>query len=305
MDCWPRRPASISLFVNDADSMEPAHCEIASHNTMAKKKSARPNSNRSAADPAHQSLERLKELFANPRKSDLSWYREVGRLVEQLHPRAGGREHGKSVIKNLAEQLQPGGSRDLPGRLQRMQRFAVWLDEHVAAQQLVQCQRKDGQPLTWSYVEAVLPLDGPTIRLRLLKKCLAENLTVKKLTSLVRDEMGGRDPRGGRPHAKPTSVDEALNKTASLAAEIESWCQALEPDEDAQSVKGWVTIDQLPASVGMKLRKARQALGELCQAIEAERQRPQRAKTKHKIKLPAPNKPLRGFLGRSSILGGR
>lgn len=270
---------------------------------MAKKKSARPGSNRSAAGPAQQPLERLKTLFVEPKQSDLRWCWQVGRLVEKLHPRANDRGHGSKNMKNLAERLQSGGPSSLPGRLQQMQRFAVWLDEHAAARQLVQRQRNDGQPLTWSYVEVVLPLDDHAMRLRLLKKCIADNLTIDKLRSLVREESGGRDPRGGRRHAPPTSVDEALNKTVTLAETFEHWCEALEPGKDAQPLKDSVTIDQLPASVSSKLRKARQALNELCQAIDPKQPRPQPARAR--AKPTAPKKPPRGFPERSSILGGR
>ena len=121
---------------------------------MAKKRTAQSNAKTPAANDESQTLQQLKKLFAEPSQSDLRWCRKVGRLVERLHPTAGGRSYGEGKMQQLADELQPGGSTDLPGRLRRMQMFASWLNEHAAARQLLKGKRQDGQPLTWSYVES-------------------------------------------------------------------------------------------------------------------------------------------------------
>src|SRR6185503_12214373 len=97
------------------------------------------------------------------------------------------------------------------------------------------------------------------------------------------------------------SFEEALAKTVTLAKKLEHWCKALEPG-DAQPKKNLITIGRLPASVRKKLANARQALSELCQAIEAEQQPQRPAKAKAKPRAVAPRPKL--FPGRSPLLSG-
>src|SRR6185437_13227388 len=136
--------------------------------------------------------------------------------------------------KSWPTDVVPGGSTAQPSRLGQMRKFALDFDENEA-QRLAQRKRQDGKPLTWSYVERVLPARDHKKQLSLIEKCLRENMTPNGLTALVQKQEGGKRSSGGRTPTCPKSVEQALRTTVILADRFRRWCQALEPNEKAAS----------------------------------------------------------------------
>ena len=91
-----------------------------------------PKTSKGSSDVA-VAKQKLRKLFTNPQLTSLLWNHAVGQLVVTIHPATTGKSFGTSVIQTLAKQVQPNGSKNLPGHLSQTRKFATLYTNAEAA----------------------------------------------------------------------------------------------------------------------------------------------------------------------------
>ena len=159
-----------------------------------------------AAQPAKERA-KLKKALTELRKwynrtedeGVLRWY-EIGDRVSAFFPKSDKRTYGDGVADLLADFLNPGRSRDdkqLTNQMWEYRKIASCLTR-AQAKAWTKKRNKKGKPLTLFHVSCLLSIEGAKERNAVLKQCLAESWSVRKVRTQVQNLIGCKRSRGGR-----------------------------------------------------------------------------------------------------------
>ena len=196
-----------------------------------------PKTSKESSDVA-AAKQKLRKLFANPQFTSLLWNYAVGELVEKVHSIKDGRKHGTSAMQTLAKQVQPGGTKNLPGHLTQTRKFvATYTKAEVAA--IVRRNDSKRRALGWQRMARLLSEPDAKKRAALLEKALANAWTVRRLQQELQMRHGGKRSWGGRRPTVPKSLPVLLGQLTRLCEQWEHWAEALGlADRDAEVVPG-------------------------------------------------------------------
>ena len=184
----------------------------------------RPRSKQAPVKKQQSPEQRLKVLLENP-SDDLTWYFEVGKLVEAIAPRFGGMHHGQAMLETLVERY---------GKLRPALRNLLHSTRHFAG-----VYRRSDLPrlskVSWSHVARLASIGDPKIRERLEVGCLANKWTFLQLKFHCLEAVGLR-PSGGSTAKQIEDVGpiSTLSETIRLTDEwLHSFQRRIEPAESS------------------------------------------------------------------------
>ncbi len=208
----------------------------------------------------------------------------LGKMVLQITNDPS--KYGKRAIEQLSQLL----SMD-PSMLYNAKLFAERYTEKQLVE-LVEARNKFGDALTWSHVVQLIRIPDPNQRNKLQQKAIDECLTYQELLKEIQKRKGGKSSRGGRPLAKPSSLDGYITQMDTMSTKWlkcynEIWCGG---DKPINSLAAGIKEEDLNKDRFEQLRSIEDKMSSLSMASEHAARQLHKLRTELTNKLASPPK---------------
>lgn len=180
----------------------------------------------STAQRARQHRTRLKRLFRNPSRDDVTWWYRVGECLVGLSDASEG-NYGVGLIELMADEIEPG--RD-PAKKSIITELYLYRDlaRHLSSAEVGELAKKIEEGVIFARHVAILAgLDDKVQRDNLLEKCVQNRLSANELRRQVQNLRGPAGFGGRRP--KPRTKSNRELAARDIVVQARRWEACFKP----------------------------------------------------------------------------